>query len=593
MSRSQNTILRCATYTRKSSEEGLEQSFNSLDAQRESCEAFISSQRHEGWRAMATRYDDGGYSGGTMERPALKRLLDDIAANKINVIVVYKVDRLTRSLADFAKIVEALDAKGVSFVSVTQQFNTTSSMGRLTLNILLSFAQFEREVTGERIRDKIAASKKKGMWMGGLVPLGYDLEDRKLVSNPKEAELIVKIFSLYLELGCVRKLAERLDREKMRTKVWRTRTGARLGGVVFARGALYHLLRNRLYIGEIRHRDQWYPGEHEGIVGRALWDRVHAQLNSNLKKRRNRIREQASSLLTGLVEDEHGTRYTPSFTVKRGRRYRCYVSQLAIKNTVSEGVGSTRVPAQELENRVMEKLPAFLKSDADVFDALNLAEESPSVASRLVTAAKQLAARLASMSSQDLRDLLSSFLWRITIHENKIEIKIGSSELRERLESGGKIESASVPVKNPFEFRRNAPSDLINLTVEAKRKRCGGEVHLVVPPSSSVSREHPKLPLIKALARAHGWYEKVVQGKAFDMRSLARDAGQTERYVGKVFRSAFLAPDIVEAILAGRQPHDLNFDKLCQNLPLSWVEQRAQLGFSPANTRRPRLSLVQ
>ena len=286
MSVDRKPMMRCAIYTRKSSEEGLEQSFNSLDAQREACEAFIASQRHEGWQAIATRYDDGGYSGGTMERPALKQLLADIAANKINVIVVYKVDRLTRSLADFAKIVEALDAKGVSFVSVTQQFNTTSSMGRLTLNILLSFAQFEREVTGERIRDKIAASKKKGIWMGGLVPLGYDLEGRKLVPNPKEAELIVKIFTLYLELGCVRKLAERLDREKVRTKVWITQTGARLGGVVFARGALYHLLRNRLYLGEIRHRDQWYPGEHEGIVARALWDRVQARLNSNLRKRR-------------------------------------------------------------------------------------------------------------------------------------------------------------------------------------------------------------------------------------------------------------------------------------------------------------------
>ncbi len=423
--------------------------------------------------------------------------------------------------------------------------------------------------------------------MGGLVPLGYDREGRKLVPSPKEAEMIVKIFSLYLELGCVWKLAERLDREKIRTKVWSTRTGARLGGVGFARGALYHLLRNRLYIGEIRHRDQWYPGEHQGIVGRGLWDRVQARLNSNLKKRRNRVRERASSLLTGLVEDEHGTRYTPSFTVKQGRRYRYYVSQLGIRNLASEGVGSTRVPAQELENRVREKLLGFLKSDADIFDALNLANENPAVASRLVTVAKQLAMRLPSMSSQDLLDLLSSFLWRITIHENKIEIKIGSRELRQQLESGDRIKSASVPVKNSFEFRRNAPSDLIRLTVEAKRKRCGGEVHLVVPPSSSVSREHPKLPLIKALARAHGWYEKVVQGKAFDMRSLARDAGLTERYVGKVFRCAFLAPDIVEAILAGRQPHDLNFDKLCQKLPLSWVEQREQLGFSPANTCRP------
>ena len=589
MSVDRKPMMRCAIYTRKSSEEGLEQSFNSLDAQREACEAFIASQRHEGWQAIATRYDDGGYSGGTMERPALKQLLADIAANKINVIVVYKVDRLTRSLADFAKIVEALDAKGVSFVSVTQQFNTTSSMGRLTLNILLSFAQFEREVTGERIRDKIAASKKKGIWMGGLVPLGYDLEGRKLVPNPKEAELIVKIFTLYLELGCVRKLAERLDREKVRTKVWITQTGARLGGVVFARGALYHLLRNRLYLGEIRHRDQWYPGEHEGIVARALWDRVQARLNSNLRKRRNRVREQASSLLTGLVEDEHGNRYTPSFAVIRGRRYRYYVSQVAIKNTASEGSGPMRVPAQELENRVMEKLVAFLKSDADVFDALNLADESPAVANRLVTAAKQLAARLASMSSQDLRDLLVSFLWRITIYENRIGIKMGRAELRKQLQSGNKI----IPANHSDAKKPLAPSDWISLTVEARRKRCGGEVHLVVPPNSSVSREHPKPPLIKAVARAHGWYEKVVQGKAFDMRSLARDAGLTDRYVRKVFRCAFLAPDIVEAILAGRQPRDLNFDKLCQNLPLSWVDQRELLGFSPANTRRLRPSLVQ
>jgi site-specific DNA recombinase len=589
MNRDQKATLHCAIYTRKSSEEGLEQSFNSLDAQREASEAFIASQRHEGWRVVATRYDDGGYSGGTMERPALKHLLQDVEAGKIDVIVVYKVDRLTRSLADFAKIVEALDARKVSFVSVTQQFNTTTSMGRLTLNILLSFAQFEREVTGERIRDKIAASKKKGMWMGGFVPLGYDLEGRKLVPNPKEAERVAKIFTLYLEVGCVRKLAERLDREQIRSKVWITRTGARLGGVAFARGALYTLLRNRLYIGEIRHRDQWYPGEHEGIVPRSLWDRVQAQLDGNLRRRQNRVREQASSLLTGLVEDEHGVRYTPSFTVRRGRRYRYYVSQLAIKNPASEANDLTRVPAQELERRVIEKIIDFLKVDAEVFDGLDLGGERPAIASRLVTAAKQLATRLASMSSQELRDLLASFIWRITIHENKIEIKISSMQLRQRLESGGdKVSSASAPVKNPI-----PQSDLISLTVEARRKRCGGEVHLVVPPSSSLPREHPKLPLIKALARAHHWYEKVVQGKALDMRSLAREAGWTERYVGKVFRCAFLAPDIVEAILAGRQPQDLNFDKLCQDIPLSWVEQRERLGFSPAKTPRSRLFLVQ
>src|SRR5271155_1531724 len=390
-------VMRCAIYTRKSSEEGLEQSFNSLDAQREAGEAFVLSQRHEGWRTVPARYDDGGYSGGTMERPGLKQLLEDVQANKVNVVVVYKVDRLTRSLSDFAKIVETLDAKGVSFVSVTQQFNTTTSMGRLTLNILLSFAQFEREVTGERIRDKIAASKKKGMWMGGQPALGYDLDGRKLVPNAKESDLVCKIFSLYVKVGCVSKLAAQLDREKIRSKVWVTRTGARLGGAAFARGALYALPRNRLYIGEIRHREQWYSGEHKGIVPRDLWDKVQAQLNSNLRARRKRAREQASSLLTGLIEDDAGNRFTPSFTIKRGRRYRYYVSQIAIRHPADEHNGLTRVPAHELESRVIEKLVAFLKSDSEIFDRLSAEGESPASVGNLVVAAKKLAARLPSL----------------------------------------------------------------------------------------------------------------------------------------------------------------------------------------------------
>src|ERR1700680_3829713 len=257
MSPDQKPIMHCGIYTRKSSEEGLEQSFNSLDAQREACEAFILSQRQEGWRALSSHYDDGGYSGGNIERPALKRLLEDVEASKVDVIVVYKVDRLTRSLTDFAKIVQALDARRVSFVSITQQFNTTSSMGRLTLNVLLSFAQFEREVTGERIRDKIAASKKKGIWMGGPVPFGYDLEARKLVPNPKEAAVVCQIFALYVKLGCVSKLEAQLKQENINSKVWITKAGVRRGGAVFARGALYDLLRNRLYLGEIRHGDNW------------------------------------------------------------------------------------------------------------------------------------------------------------------------------------------------------------------------------------------------------------------------------------------------------------------------------------------------
>jgi site-specific DNA recombinase len=491
MSPDHKPIMRCAVYTRKSSEEGLEQSFNSLDAQREACEAFIQSQRQEGWRLVPTRYDDGGYSGGNIDRPALKRLLEDVEANKVNVIVVYKVDRLTRSLADFAKIVEALDARGVSFVSVTQQFNTTSSMGRLTLNVLLSFAQFEREVTGERIRDKIAASKRKGMWMGGMVPLGYDLEARKLVPNSKEAALICKIFALYLEVGCVSKLTAQLGRESVKSKLWISSIGTRLGGVSFARGALYALLRNRLYIGEIRHHDQWYPGEHEGIVPRALWDKVQAQLNSNLRTRHHRVRERSSSLLTGLMEDTNGNRFTPSFTVKNGKRYRYYVSWSALKNPTDQSTGPVRIPAYEVERQVTERLHYFLKSDAEVFDQLSAAGESPATVQRLITAAKRLALRLPSLRLAELRDLVPSLLRQVIIHENNIQVLISRTALRLGLEDDGKFFRAHLGGSRESVHA----SDLICLTVEAKLKRCGGEVHLVVPPNSiaSASTGHPNL----------------------------------------------------------------------------------------------------
>lgn len=388
MSTDPKPVIRCAIYTRKSSEEGLEQSFNSLDAQREAGEAFILSQRHEGWRTLPARYDDGGYSGGTMERPALKRLLEDVEAKEVKVIVVYKVDRLTRSLSDFAKIVEALDAKGVSFVSVTQQFNSTTSMGRLTLNILLSFAQFEREVTGERIRDKIAASKKKGMWMGGPVPLGYTLEARKLIPHPSEAELVRNIFVLYLKLGCVSKLLAQLKRESVKTKTWVTKVGAQIGGAGFARGHLYYLLRNRLYIGEIRHRERWYPGEHPAIVTRDLWDKVQGQLDSNVRKHQKRARVQSSSLLTGMIEDEERNRLTPSFTIKRGRRYRYYVSRHSLRNSEGQCNPPIRLPAYEIESRVVERLQTFLRLDAQVFDELSAAADTPAILHQVVGASK-------------------------------------------------------------------------------------------------------------------------------------------------------------------------------------------------------------
>src|SRR5258707_8077142 len=298
--------LRCAIYTRKSSEEGLEQEFNSLHAQRESCESYIRSQRHEGWVCLAQHYDDGGLSGATMERPALQQLLADIQSGKVDVVVTYKVDRLTRSLADFAKIVEVFDQKGVSFVSVTQQFNTTSSMGRLTLNVLLSFAQFEREVTGERIRDKIAASKKKGMWMGGIVPLGYGASERTLVVNPAEAETVRCIFALYRELGCVRRVKEEADRLGLRTKHSTTASGTERGGRSFSRGHIYHLLSNPIYIGEIAHKGQLYPGQHPALIDAETWTAVRDQLVTNASDHRRKADAAEPSLLAGVLVDSQG-----------------------------------------------------------------------------------------------------------------------------------------------------------------------------------------------------------------------------------------------------------------------------------------------
>jgi site-specific DNA recombinase len=578
MTSGQKPALRCAIYTRKSSEEGLEQSFNSLDAQREACEAFILSQREEGWKALPAHYDDGGFSGGNMERPALKRLLENVEAKKVNVIVVYKVDRLTRSLADFGKIVEALDARGVSFVSVTQQFNTTTSMGRLTLNVLLSFAQFEREVTGERIRDKIAASKKKGMWMGGRVPLGYDLEARKLVPNAKEAALVCKIFSLYLELGCVSRLAARLAREMITSKVWTTKGGTQLGGKAFARGALYDLLQNRLYLGEIRHRDQWYVGEHRGIVNTGLWDKVQTLMGSNRKKHREHVRERSSSLLTGILADATGNRYTPSFTFKKNRKYRYYVSQLAIKNPDLKFTGPLRLPAREIENLVTESLASFLRSDGEVFDRLGGGTDNPAASRELLAAAKSFVESWPSVRSNEFRDLLHCFVRRVIIQENDIQVLVSRARLLQVLSKGDTF--ASTRDLNTL-LKSVPPDDLICLTIEAKLKRSGGEVHLVIPPNQvQKSSQQTNPSLLKAVARARVWYERLLDGKSSNQKSLTLHAGVTERYIRRVFGCAFLAPDIVEAILEGRQPRNLTFKKLCSNVPLSWTEQRRQLGFS-------------
>src|SRR5277367_1391981 len=345
--------FRCAVYTRKSSEEGLEQDFNSLHAQREACESFIRSQQGEGWRLIKTHYDDGGFSGATMERPALKRLLADIEEGRVDVIVVYKVDRLTRSLADFAKMVEVFDAHGVSFVAVTQQFNTTTSMGRLTLNVLLSFAQFEREVTGERIRDKIAASKKKGLWVGGVVPLGYEVKDRKLIVVEEEAATVRLIFSRYLDLGSLSALQRDLRERGIITRKRTLSSGRTIGGRALTNGPLAYLLRNRMYLGEINHRDKSYLGEHAPIIDPKPFEAVQTKLTENRQERRRR-RQSSNALLMGKLFDDRGNPMTPSYAVKKGVRYRYYVSCVLNQGRQEEAGSVPRVAAEAVERIVLD-----------------------------------------------------------------------------------------------------------------------------------------------------------------------------------------------------------------------------------------------
>src|SRR6201987_450274 len=344
---------RCAIYTRKSSEHNLDLEFNSLDAQREACEAYIKSQAHEGWRLNPDRYDDGGLSGASLDRPALQQLLADVRAGKITIVVVYKVDRLTRSLADFAKLVELFDEHGVSFVSITQSFNTTSSMGRLTLNVLLSFAQFEREVIGERVRDKIAASKRKRLWVGGPVPLGYRCIDKKLEIMPEEAEAVRTIFALYLELGSMGALLAELDRRGIRTKVNGRRDGQKPGGIRFGVGPLAHLLKNRFYIGEVHFRAEVYRGEHEPLLSRSLFEAVQEKLATNAVDRQVRLRGSAA-LLPGGLFDDRGNRMSPTHANKKGVRYRYYVSQALLQNRKGESLSIARVPAPEVEGLVCD-----------------------------------------------------------------------------------------------------------------------------------------------------------------------------------------------------------------------------------------------
>ena len=412
--------VRCAVYTRKSTEDGLEQEYNSLDAQFDACVAYALSQRHEGWIVVPERYDDGGFSGGNMGRPGLNALLADIKAGKVDIILLYKIDRLTRSLSDFARIVDILDKAGASFVSITQSFNTTTSMGRLTLNMLLSFAQFEREVTGERIRDKIAASKKKGLWMGGPVPLGYDVVARKLVVNRKEATLVRHIMERYIDLGSVKALIGELDHDGYRTKIQIRKSSGHKGGCPFRRGTLYHLLSNRIYLGEIVHKGTGYPGEHEPVISKKLWDQVQDALAARSQSRTSRSPAKWPSLLTGLVTDGEKRPMSPSHANKGKKRYRYYIT----RPDQMDGTPAWRVSAHDLERLVCSKLSRFLGDQYAIRNVVLAIQSNVQQLSQAFKVAEDVANSLDSGKAGEKQRLLQSLLSNIQLQEDQIIIKV-------------------------------------------------------------------------------------------------------------------------------------------------------------------------
>jgi DNA invertase Pin-like site-specific DNA recombinase len=557
MAKPSSPLRRCAVYTRKSSEDGLEQTFNSLHAQREACEAFIRSQQGEGWRLVESAYDDGGLSGGTLDRPALQRLLADVGHGQVDIIVVYKVDRLTRSLMDFAKIVEQFDRNGVSFVAVTQQFNTTTSMGRLTLNILLSFAQFEREVTGERIRDKIAASKRKGMWMGGVTPLGYEVQSRKLIVVPAEAKTVRLIYQRYLELGSVRLLKHDLDQRSIRSKVRTHQDGTRTGGRPFSRGALYALLANPIYIGEISHKGARYAGQHDPILDRALWDTVQHRLREQGPKRREHTGKVTSSPLMGKLFDEEGGRLSPSHAIKNGRRYRYYVSRGLVTGTSQEVPRGWRLPALQIEKLVASEVANILGDRSGIAAALEKngipADQSPSA----LAAAERLRACL--LSEVERAAALLSLVDRV---------ELGRGSFRVTISLGALFGDGHAEITLAHE-----------LPLAIKRR--GVEMRLVSDSHNAAPAKADPI-LLKEVARAHRCFDALLTGRASSIAALAMREGIHDRYVSSLLPLAFLAPEIIEAIVRGAQPKDLTAKKLIRriHLPLEWQAQKQALGFT-------------
>lgn len=566
--------IRCAIYTRKSSDEGLEQSFNSLDAQREACDAYIRSQRHEGWQALTTKYDDGGFSGGNMERPALKRLMADIHGGKIDTVVVYKVDRLTRSLADFAKMIEKFDAKQVTFVSVTQQFNTTTSMGRLTLNVLLSFAQFEREVTGERIRDKIAASKKRGMWMGGVVPLGYELRERKLHIHPEDAATIRTIYSSYLRLGCVMALKDYLDQNGIWSKPRSRWIATKPSETSFSRGGLYRILRSHIYAGEIFYKGVAYRALHEAIIDRVQWTQVQELLDQNCQGERRKVRATKAGLLTGMLYDTAGNRYTPNHTNKSGRRYRYYTSQAVIHKATETDVPA-RIPAHDLEVAVTNKILEFLKSPKEVLGALAPSGEH-SCGGRYAQLLRQTSERLASWPGVPLgtrERFIRAILERAVIHQGEVEILIRKDALIDQLagKTAPQLEAGREMIALRCPFRHAVRGKAVRLIVGDQQ----------APLAASI------MAILKAIARARKWRDQLIAGEASGVKDLARIHKLNHSYVKRIYPFASFSPASIEAILNREVPSNLSLDSLVRKIPLVWTEQSTALATATGAQAQP------